>query len=419
MKIRRYLPLFLFLSIAKTYGMKQISFKVIKGLNKNKTAFKSFSTRPFNNFKKSSQVESIKKDAPLDQKIATPQQSWWSKLTSFFSFNKATQPSTLDTIPHTDFAKIKFKTAEEENNTRDPEASYWNWKKWLAGTIGAALVGSSITQINKEKKEKNNDQLSQPEFEELRKFIEFVRDPELEKRWNACKENKECHEVILNANLITIINKKPYMVIKDSQFERVINAKLAEKVIAENDLNLIAVPKKTILFDGKSWKVVTQKIDGKGPTELSLEQVQQMTQFALETGYWDWKFGNLIFDKKSGKLFIIDTEDRSFAGGFSPIKELLYCLDTHRLDLFKDLKPLDHKIIKWLKAKEKIVEDFNKPFRYGNKLPPPLSKNPILNNSFKGFDIAEVRLQAKIYYFRIGIGRDQSLKGVRQHIEIN
>lgn len=323
MKIRILLVMIFCLLGPTLVGMKKIKVKPEKF---ESLKFQSYSKNAFNKnifSRKSHTPIRLKSDIPTQQKIAIPQQTWWNKLTNFLTFKKIPSRSA-EATPHTNFFRTKIETEQQEHNQKTPY-SYW---QWIKGLIGAALVGGTVATM-----QDNEDPLSQPEFEDLRKFIESVRDPELEKKWNLCKANPECNQIICNADFVTIINNNnhPSMVLKGYEFDRVINAKIAEKVIKENNLDLIAIPKKTILFDGEKWKVVTEQIKGVIPPPLSLEQVQQLAEFSKKTGFWDWNMyvasdtgfwdwsrhdmwnkGNIIFDPKSGKLFIIDTEDRSF-----------------------------------------------------------------------------------------------------------
>jgi len=99
---------------------------------------------------------------------------------------------------------------------------------------------------------------------------------------------------------------------------RIINAERMRKVIEENKLTTLSVPKKYIYKLGDSWEVFTEAADtlkGKIPNgQLTAEEFKEIALLAKETCYKDWNYTNLRRNKSNGKLVVIDTEGRSFGG---------------------------------------------------------------------------------------------------------
>jgi hypothetical protein len=382
--------------------MKQLPSKVFKKVKTTKKVpFKSFSssTSPKNLFNKNQPSTGFSNNASVDKKTIA-QQTWWHKLTNFLNFNKSTQQPALETTP---FEKPNFfatKIKAEETNNQNSNNSYWNWRKWLAGAIGATVVGGTVATMSGD--ENLDDPLLRPEFKELRKFIELTKDPELEKRWNICKANSKCHEVILNANLITIINQKPYIALKDHQFDRLINAKILEYVIKKYKLNLIAIPRKSILFDGHSWKLVSEVIQEKRTVDFSKEQLNQLMILVKETGYSDIAARNCIV--KNGKVYLIDTENLSFREDLDVTIGSLRCLGKYEYRTSSSNKKIVDNTIMELERKIGL-----------NEYPPFYPQSVIKLDHIDNLNI--IRKQAKDYENLINKGERESGHGNYRFIE--
>lgn len=282
---------------------------------------------------------------------------------------------------------IKIKESERNNNSTS--RSYWGQ---ALVALAALVTGGTIAQMQEEQ---GHDILNQERFKDLREFINFVEDAELKKRWNLCQKKPKCNEAICDAIFITLIDwdsnpyniVTPYMAVKGYQFDRVINAKIAEQVIKKHYLDLIGIPKKTILFDGNSWKVVTEKVDVDEIRKLSLEQTKQLTTFILETGFQD--FLNILIDK-NGKLFFIDTEDSSFSRDKESWNK--YERLSKFISLFNHQRIFNQETIKWLEEYKKQFDNSQ-----GRKEILPLYRDPVINQSFEGFNLEKIRIEAKEY----------------------
>lgn len=136
--------------------------------------------------------------------------------------------------------------------------------------------------------------LNRAVYPELSRFIEMYR----------CSDEFENH--------------KSEHFAKGGQIDRLINAKRAERVIAQKNLTSLRVPHKCLSkkADG-SYEVLSEGLRYPGLVErfenraVSLSEVRQIVDFAQATGYTDWHGGNVIrtLDNQIG---ICDTEDRSF-----------------------------------------------------------------------------------------------------------
>lgn len=114
----------------------------------------------------------------------------------------------------------------------------------------------------------------------------------------------------------------PNYLIKTS-LTRIRGAERARTIIQENDFNLIDIPNKyTYQVDNRVF-IIVPKIHGlNNPKPLTLQQVKQLWNFILASGYRDLKKENYIH-LKNNKLMIIDTEQRSFGRMFRGLSRLV------------------------------------------------------------------------------------------------
>ena len=122
--------------------------------------------------------------------------------------------------------------------------------------------------------------------------------------------------------------KSPNLYIKENEIDRPFYAAYLQKVIHENNLD-IGVPKKYIynkqtLLDPTAeiygyrdnWIVAAEpiEIDRFYSKPITLKEIQDLITLQKKTGYGDFLPDNVVRDKKTGKIMIIDTEERSFEG---------------------------------------------------------------------------------------------------------
>lgn len=101
---------------------------------------------------------------------------------------------------------------------------------------------------------------------------------------------------------------------------RIINRERLNKCIKANNLTTVSVPKKYIYKLDGQWEVFTEDAgadkDYLSRQTLTVKEAQEMALLAKETGYRDWSNHNVLRNKESDNLVIIDTENRAF--GQSP-----------------------------------------------------------------------------------------------------
>lgn len=124
-------------------------------------------------------------------------------------------------------------------------------------------------------------------------------------------DDKDVHYLWVTSNG----KKMPVLYVKSSQLDRVINAYRMQNFLTKNNISTITVPKKYISKVGQKWMVFVEAVLVEEVQLINLEEMKDLITFIEATGYCDLHTGNLKRDKKTGKLIIIDTENRSFYQG--------------------------------------------------------------------------------------------------------
>lgn len=113
-------------------------------------------------------------------------------------------------------------------------------------------------------------------------------------------------------NYLQPFAKYPQYFLKDEQIGRIINAERMRCCIAAYNLTCFDVPKKYIYKDGNKIRVLADTVDRTFITELTLEETKQLIKLIEVTGYHDLHKGNIMRDRQTEKLVIIDTENSAF-----------------------------------------------------------------------------------------------------------
>jgi|GEM_PF-3637830 len=104
----------------------------------------------------------------------------------------------------------------------------------------------------------------------------------------------------------------PGLYFKSDHIDRVINAYRMKEFLKRNNITTLQVPEKYVYKLDEKIMVFVEAIQTQPIKCLDLKEVQDLVFFAQETGYVDFHTGNLVRNAQTGKLIIIDTENRSF-----------------------------------------------------------------------------------------------------------
>lgn len=104
----------------------------------------------------------------------------------------------------------------------------------------------------------------------------------------------------------------PGLYIKYDQFDRVINAYRMQRFLDVHAIKNLTVPKKYVYKVDQNFTVFVEAVSVEDVQSINLEEVKDLITFIEGTGYSDLHDGNLKRDMSTGKLIIIDTENRSF-----------------------------------------------------------------------------------------------------------
>jgi len=126
-------------------------------------------------------------------------------------------------------------------------------------------------------------------------------------------KNQEVIEALPDDEEVYKLESSPVLYIKSSQFDRVINAYRMQNFLTKNNISTITVPKKYVSKVGYKFMVFVEAVDVEEITSINLEETNDLITFIEGTGYRDLHSGNLKRDTKTGKLIILDTENRSFS----------------------------------------------------------------------------------------------------------
>lgn len=158
-------------------------------------------------------------------------------------------------------------------------------------------------------------------YPELRKFIVETNNPEIQAD---LKKDESFLRNIFNI-------RSTYQ--KNTEIDRIDNARRAQQLIDRHNLSSLAMAKKCLVRNKQqfntrkkawgyhyTWTVVAQIVNGPHLNQipqLSLQEVKDLTTFVTKTGYQDFCAcnKNVIKDNKIGKLTFIDTKDNSFFNG--------------------------------------------------------------------------------------------------------
>ena len=157
-------------------------------------------------------------------------------------------------------------------------------------------------------------------------------------------------------------------IIKGSAIDRLINARRMKNYFKQHHLDLLDVVDKCLILGQGSLFLMSKKITfDKQMKKVSQKEAEQLAQFGLGTGYWDWGFGENVIRDPQGKLIFIDTEDAAFEfpSSFHDREHVLNYL-------FLDLQEADQK-----EASDSISEKYNqiKNSKEGRVLAPLLFRN--------------------------------------------
>ena len=171
-------------------------------------------------------------------------------------------------------------------------------------------------------------------------------------------------------------------IIKGSAIDRLINARRMKNYLKQHHLNLLDVVDKCLILGRDSLFLMSKKITfGDQAQPISVDEAEQLTQLALDTGYWDWQFGENVVRDSQGKLVFIDTEDAAFEFP-SPLHDKEHLL----LYLLLDLQEIGYK-----EASDLISEKYEqvKNSDEGRILAPWLSRNSLYDDP--GIDFEQVK----------------------------
>ena len=112
----------------------------------------------------------------------------------------------------------------------------------------------------------------------------------------------------------------PDVYAKGDQIERPYNALLIRKVLNALQLDRLDMADKYVYQHNDKWGVAAVAIEqdtSSAAKYLSYEEVTQIIRFTETMCYMDFRWGANVFrDKKTGKITIVDTDNRGFGGRF-------------------------------------------------------------------------------------------------------
>ena len=233
--------------------------------------------------------------------------------------------------------------SHDNDNARNEQQSWWQrWRTALFKSSIGMTVAAACGYISADEKNCFAAELPAPEIPEasrvcysqgdedsekcsdanISEFEKFVRQfaPPEEIRRTIEANKKEILRKRFGFFAGSSIDGSRDIFVKGNDICRIINAERMRKCIKQNNLHALAVPKKYIYKLDDQWIVVAKYVKGNHEQrKFTLEEVQQLAILAAETVYSDWHANNIIIDKNTGKITLIDTEDRSFGGYLSRI----------------------------------------------------------------------------------------------------
>ncbi len=124
------------------------------------------------------------------------------------------------------------------------------------------------------------------------------------------------YEKIIYETPIVFNRMQNSVLAKSTDLTRLIIAKRMSNYLQKKNYTSIGLPNKYIFLTGDIWTVIAERIhEKKGNHTITVQQMKELTDVIENMGYSDFDDKNLITDK-NGKIFFIDTEDKSF---ISPI----------------------------------------------------------------------------------------------------
>jgi len=167
-----------------------------------------------------------------------------------------------------------------------------------------------------------NGYVSSKKYPEFAKFLHKYRcSPEVEQKANGetvAKDHLHNTKLFVYGGLegtYPYIKIYPEVVVKPGNIDRIINAERIRQVITTlpQQQDRPAVPKKCMMWKDGNWHVVSERVDlDPEPKEVSLRECQQLTEVMLKTGLTDLASRNVGRDVRTGKLYLLDTENDSF-----------------------------------------------------------------------------------------------------------
>ena len=106
--------------------------------------------------------------------------------------------------------------------------------------------------------------------------------------------------------------KYPQYFLKDEQIGRIINAERMRCCIAAYGLTCFDVPQKYIYKNDYKIRVLANTVNPAFIDEITLKEAQQLIKLIEITGYHDLHTRNIMRDRHTEKLVIIDTENNAF-----------------------------------------------------------------------------------------------------------
>lgn len=213
------------------------------------------------------------------------------------------------------------------DNFAGDKFSYQDYQKYLLGGAGLAIIGAGAywwyknsINLGTEYKPQIDDPVIQHQkrtFEESSKNSEFQKFVQHFSPPANLSAYLVPYERILYEQA-TVFNRlqDSKFVAKSTDLTRLIIAQRMNNYIKKKNYTSIGVPQKYIFLTGDVWTVIAEKIDEtKNKPTIGLQQMMELTDIIETTGYSDFDDKNLMSDK-NGKIFFIDTEDKSF---ISPI----------------------------------------------------------------------------------------------------
>jgi hypothetical protein len=200
----------------------------------------------------------------------------------------------------------------------------------------AAGIGPLDARINPYKKisYQIGESLGLDNYPEFKKFVQKFWPPQ-----HIIDEIEKYKETIVTLHEVDRV-RFPFgkfgdtypLFVKSKQIDRIINAYCLRKLIKKHNLtDVVGVPAKYIYNLDGEWLVFAECIDTDGTILYITEEiVERLIPLQEDACYLDLHSANIRV--KNGKVFIIDTEDRSFEWNKNAcVHRLLYCLEVRQL----------------------------------------------------------------------------------------